>query len=53
MENQYLDYASWKKTNNKLIKELLEKDSKLIARFKYVLLVVDYLFEKAVNKKKH
>ena len=52
MENQYLDYASWKKTNQKTIDFLLEKNSLIIARFKYVLLVVDYLFNKVTQENK-
>lgn len=52
LENQYLDYASFKKTNEKLLDYLLSKNSLIIARFKYVLLVVDYLFEKVVKENK-
>ena len=52
LENQYLDYASFKKTNEKLLEHLLSKNSLIIARFKYVLLVVDYLFEKVVKENK-
>ena len=46
LENQYLDYASFKKTNEKIINYLVSKKSKIIARFSYVLMVVDYLFDK-------
>ena len=52
LENQYLDYASWKRTNEKLINYLVEKNSKIIARFRYVLMVVDYLFDQVVTKGK-
>lgn len=52
LENQYLDYASFKKSNEKLLDYLLSKNSLIIARFKYVLLVVDYLFEKVVKENK-
>ena len=52
LENQYLDYASWKKTNLKLIDYLVEKKSKIIARFRYVLAVVDYLFDQVVYENK-
>ena len=52
LENQYLDYASWKKTNEKLINYLVGKNSKIIARFRYVLMVVDYLFDQVVFEKK-
>ena len=52
LENQYLDYASWKKTNEKLIDFFLKKNSKIIARFRYVLMVVDYLFDQVVYEKK-
>ena len=51
LENQYLDYASFKKTNEKLIDYLVKKNSKIIARFRYVLMVVDYLFDKVVFQK--
>jgi hypothetical protein len=51
LENQYLDYASWKKTNEKLIDFLIKKNSKIIARFRYVLMVVDYLFDKVVYER--
>lgn len=51
LENQYLDYASWKKTNEKLIDYLIKKNSKILARFRYVLMVVDYLFDKVVYEK--
>ena len=48
LENQYLDYASFKKTNEKLINYLVNKKSRIISRFSYVLMVVDYLFDKVV-----
>ena len=51
LENQYLDYASFKKTNEKLINYLVKKNSKIIARFRYVLMVVDYLFDKVAFRK--
>ena len=51
LENQYLDYAAWKKTNEKLIDYLIKKNSKILARFRYVLMVVDYLFDKVVYEK--
>lgn len=52
LENQYLDYASFKKTNEKLINYLVKKKSKIISRFSYVLMVVDYLFDQVVYEKK-
>lgn len=52
LENQYLDYASWKKTNSKLLDFFIEKKSKIIARFKYVIAVVDYLFEQVIYEHK-
>ena len=52
LENQYLDYASWKNTNAKLLDFLIKKNSKIIARFRYVLMVVDYLFDQVVFQKK-
>jgi len=51
LENQYLDYASFKKANEKIINYLVKKQSKIIARFKYVLLVVDHLFNQVVYEK--
>ena len=51
LENQYLDYASFKKTNEKIINYLVTKNSKIIARFRYVLMVVDYLFDKVVYER--
>ena len=51
LENQYLDYASFKKTNEKIINYLVSKNSKIIARFRYVLMVVDYLFDKVVYER--
>lgn len=52
LENQYLDYAAFKKNNEKLIDFLVSKKSKIIARFSYVLMVVDYLFDQVVYEKK-
>lgn len=52
LENQYLDYASWKKTNSKLLDFFIQKNSKIIARFKYVIAVVDYLFDQVVYEHK-
>ena len=52
VENQYLDYASWKKANIDIIEKLIGKKSNIISRFRYVLAVVDYLFEQVVNENK-
>lgn len=52
LENQYLDYASWKRTNEKLIQYFIEHNSKIISRFKYVIAVVDYLFDQVVSERK-
>ena len=51
MELNYLDYISFRKANDEEINYLINNKSLIIARFKYVLLVVDYLYDKAVNKK--
>ena len=51
MENRFLDYESFKTTNEDLINHLVNNHSLIIDRFKYVLMVVDYLFDKAVNSK--
>lgn len=52
MENQYLDYFSFKKSNEKLLEFLNQKNSFIIARFKYIFLVIDYLYKKRVDDKK-
>ena len=51
MENQFLDYASWRKSNDKLLTYLINNKSLIIARFKYIIAVVDYLFDKVINEK--
>ena len=51
MENQYLDYFSFKKSNEELLEFLNSKNSFIIARFKYIFMVIDSLYEKRVTKK--
>lgn len=50
LENQFLDYASWRKTNNELLTKLINNKSLIIARFKYVIAVVDYLFDQVTSQ---
>jgi len=52
MENQFLDYKSFKDTNEDLLMQLIKNNSLIIARFKYVIAVVDYLYDQAVFEKK-
>jgi len=52
MENQFLDYKSFKDTNEDLIMHLVKNNSMIIARFKYVIAVVDYLYDQAVFEHK-
>lgn len=47
----YLDYANWKFENHELISNLVKNKSKTISRFTSVIAVVDYLYDKVVNKK--
>lgn len=48
--NIYLDYANWKFENHELISNLVKNKSKTISRFTSVIAVVDYLYDKVVNK---
>lgn len=48
--NQFLDYAAWRNANEDLLAFLINKKSFIIARFKYVIAVVDYLFDKVTNE---
>lgn len=52
LENQYFDYASFKKTNEKLLDYLVKNNSKIISRFKYVIAVVDYLYDQVAFEHK-
>ncbi len=46
----YNDYDSWKLENIDLINELLKSDSAIIARFKHVILICDYLYQESTQK---
>lgn len=46
----YTDYANWKFENHEFIHELVQRKSKTIARFSSVIVVVDYLYEKYLEK---
>ncbi len=48
-EKIYHEYANWKLEHHELLKHLLETDSKLVFRFKHVLDVVDYLYDKLID----
>jgi len=51
LQNQFLDYAAWRNSNKDLLSFFIEKKSFIISRFKYVIAVVDYLFDQVVNNK--
>ncbi|MBU1093872.1 MAG: hypothetical protein KKH01_05370 [Firmicutes bacterium] len=48
-ERVYHEYANWKIENNDLLKYLIEKNSDLIIRFKHVIDVTDYLYDKLID----
>ena len=50
MDSQLKDYKAFKDTNEDLIMHLVNNNSAIIARFKYVIAVVDYLYDKAVSE---
>lgn len=47
----YTDYGNWKFENHEFINELVKNKSKTISRFTPVIAVVDYLYDKVVDKK--
>ena len=48
-EKVYHDYANWKIENHELLKYLVESNSDLIIRFKHVIEVIDYLYDKLID----
>lgn len=52
-ERVYHEYANWKIEHHELLKYLIEGDSDLILRFKHVLDVTDYLYDKLIDDEKY
>jgi hypothetical protein len=48
-ERIYHEYASWKMENHDLLKYLTDNNSDLIIRFKHVIDVTDYLYDKLID----
>ena len=48
-EKVYHEYANWKIENHDLLKYLVEGNSDLIIRFKHVIDVTDYLYDKLID----
>jgi Na+/phosphate symporter len=48
-ELKYHEYANWKIENHDLLKYLTENNSDLLIRFKHVLDVTDYLYDKLID----
>ncbi|MFA6377844.1 MAG: hypothetical protein WCW63_04370 [Acholeplasmataceae bacterium] len=48
-ERVYHEYANWKIENHELLKYLIESNSDLILRFKHVLDVTDYLYDRLID----
>ncbi len=48
-ERVYHEYANWKIEHHELLKYLTEQNSDLIVRFKHVLDVTDYLYDKLID----
>lgn len=48
-ERIYHEYANWKLENHDLLKYLVDSNSDLIIRFKHVIDVIDYLYEKLID----
>jgi hypothetical protein len=48
-ELKYHEYANWKMENHDLLKYLTENNSDLMIRFKHVLDVTDYLYNKLID----
>jgi len=49
-ELKYHEYANWKIENHDLLKYLTENNSDLMIRFKHVLDVTDYLYDKLIDE---
>jgi hypothetical protein len=52
-ERVYHEYANWKLENHDLLKYLMDSNSDLIIRFKHVLDVTDYLYDKLIDDKNY
>ena len=50
-ELKYHEYANWKLEHHELLKYLTENNSNLMIRFKHVLDVTDYLYDKLIDSK--
>jgi hypothetical protein len=48
-EKIYHEYANWKIENHELLKYLVENNSDLIQRFRHVIDVTDYLYDKLID----
>lgn len=49
-ERIYHDYANWKIENHELLSYLIEKNSDLIIRFKHVIDVIDFLYDRLIDE---
>lgn len=48
-EKVYHEYANWKMEHHDLLKYLIERNSLLMIRFKHVMDVIDYLYDKLID----
>jgi hypothetical protein len=48
-EKLYHEYANWKIEHHQLLKELVDRDSDLIIRFKHVIDVIDHLYDRLID----
>lgn len=48
-ERVYHEYANWKIENHELLKYLIDSNSDLLIRFKHVLDVTDFLYDKLID----
>lgn len=47
----YTDYANWRLENDEVLSALISRDSHIVLRFKHVLDVLNYLYDKRVEQK--
>jgi hypothetical protein len=52
-ERVYHEYANWKIENHELLTYLVESNSDLILRFKHVIDVTDYLYDKLIDNNRY
>lgn len=52
-ERVYHEYANWKIENHELLTYLVEHNSDLILRFKHVIDVTDYLYDKLIDDEQY